>query len=857
VNDLVKEYRRNGWAPLPYARGAKAPRFEGWQDFVADDSTRFDGNVGLLLGEKSRGLVDVDLDCAEALKLAPDILPPTSAIFGRRSKPNSHRLYLCDEPPERTVQFQFDKGMIVELRSNGGQTMAPPSVHPSGEKVEWTNGGIGMPAKVPAGDLAGAVGDLAGLSLLIRNWPDLQGRYNAEGALIGALLRAGRPAGDVERLIKAVQKHAGAPRDHQPDKSVQRLAAMLAEGKPVPGLRRLGELFGAPIAAKVADWMRLRRAGTAYEERADGIYWMMRKEKNEAVEIIPVKLCNFTAAITEVVVRDDGSGLAERAFVLTGSPGRAEVPAADFDAMTWVTAEWGPHASVEPGVAIKPRLAHALKTLSDEAAERVVYTHTGWRQVDGRWLYLHAGGAIGADGPVSDVAVELDGELAHMALPAVADLPAAVRASLGLLDLDATIAAATWRAPLVEFLQVAFSAYLAGPTGALKSALLGVAQAHWGARWNGVRFPANWSGTVNSIEKLAFLAKDLLLVIDDFAPSGSRRAVTELHEKAERLLRGAGNLAGRSRMHADTSLRPTYWPRGLLASSGEDVPAGHSLRARMAIEQVGANTIDPARLRTLQDAARAGLLAEAMAGYVQFLAGMPDLGEVVERQQAKLRGLIAGEHRRTPDTVASLALGVDMFLAFAVAAGAIDEADREVRWEAAWRGFCAAATAQGDEQREEDPVRVFVEAIPEVLAAGMAHVAGRDGEVPQDGDPAALGWRKRSSPLYEQKDRETTDVGLTHQPVGNRIGWIEGEQLWLAPAASLSAVAQLIRAQGKVIPIGAVTLGKRLRDAGWLTRLGSSGSPTATVKLSGATQRVWVMARRRVLDKTTDEPIPF
>ena len=29
--------------------------------------------------------------------------------------------------------------MLVELRSTGGQTVIPPSVHPSGEEVQWTD----------------------------------------------------------------------------------------------------------------------------------------------------------------------------------------------------------------------------------------------------------------------------------------------------------------------------------------------------------------------------------------------------------------------------------------------------------------------------------------------------------------------------------------------------------------------------------------------------------------------------------------------------------------------------------------------------------------------------------------------
>ena len=403
------------------------PGYEGWQNFVASDDTRFPGNIGMLNGSKSNDTVDLDLDCPEAMVLAPDILPPTDAIFGRTSKPQSHLIYQCDPVPE-TKQYQFKKeGMIVELRSDGTQTMMPPSVHPSGEVVTWANGGIGVPAKVDGEELARCVGDLAGLSLLLRNWPEPNGRYNVEGALIGALLRAGRSVDEVEPLIAILQKHGGAARQHKPEKSVPRLADMLSKGRPVPGLRRLGELLGDEIAGKVAEWMRLQRrdAHSSYEKRDDGIYRMVT---NKDGVIIPVRLCNFTAAISEVVTRDDGSGIADRRFTITGSPGRCEVPAKDFDQMAWVTTEWGPWASVAPGQAA--HAAAAIKYFSEEAEERVVYTHTGWRLVDGSWVYLHGGGAIGANGPVDGIAIELEGNLAHIKLPPVRDLRAAVRVAI-------------------------------------------------------------------------------------------------------------------------------------------------------------------------------------------------------------------------------------------------------------------------------------------------------------------------------------------------------------------------------------------------------------------------------------------
>ena len=91
-------------------------------------------HIFLSAGEPSGDLVDVDLDCPEALELAPFFLPGTGCSFGREGKPRSHLLFTSAIPS--TVQHsdpEADKDMLVELRSTGGQTVFPGSVHATGE----------------------------------------------------------------------------------------------------------------------------------------------------------------------------------------------------------------------------------------------------------------------------------------------------------------------------------------------------------------------------------------------------------------------------------------------------------------------------------------------------------------------------------------------------------------------------------------------------------------------------------------------------------------------------------------------------------------------------------------------------
>jgi hypothetical protein len=107
--------------------------------------------------------------------------------------------------------------------------------------------------------------------------------------------------------------------------------------------------------------------------------------------------------------------------------------------------------------------------------------------------------------------------------------------NLGPDTITTPVLGAVYRAPLGEPSPIDFALHLAGPTGAFKTELAALAQAHFGAAFSGRRLPASWADTANMLEKKAFLAKDAVLVVDDFAPTGTTADVQRLHREADRL----------------------------------------------------------------------------------------------------------------------------------------------------------------------------------------------------------------------------------------------------------------------------------------------------------------------------------
>jgi len=553
---------------------------------------------------------------------------------------------------------------------------------------------------------------------------------------------------------------------------------------------------------------------------------------------VPVPLSNFTARIVEDVVEDDGAASAHF-FCMEARRGkrtvRFRVAAGGFGMMNWPAEHLGAGAFLFPGQGTKDHARAAIQMLSGDPPMQRVYSHTGWREVeDGRWAFLHGSGAVGASDTVQ---VSLSPALSRFALPPAPDgneLIHAVRVCLRLWSLlpDAVgvpLWCGVWRSVLGT---CDFALHIAGPSGAFKSEVAALAQQHFGSGLDARHLPGAWSSTDNALEGLAFTLKDAMCVIDDFAPIGTAQDVARLHAKADRVLRGQGNGAGRGRMNADGSLRVVRFPRGLIISTGEDVPAGLSLRARLLVLEIAPGMVDADKLTACQQDAATGLYAQCLSGFLAWLA--PQLADVqtgLRARTAELRGRASGsgQHRRTPDIVAHLAAGLDTWLHFAEQVGAITDKEREGLWRRGWQALGQAAGAQAAHQGVSEPTRRYLELLGAALASGRAHVAGPDGNAPDDAQ--AWGWRFVTVGMG---DNERTEW----RPQGERIGWQDVDGLFLEPDAAHAVAKRLGENGGDGLALNVKTLHKRLHERGLLLSTEAGRGNTVRRTLEGRRREV-------------------
>ena len=267
-------YHARGWVPIQFERHRKFPFDNEWQKTRHDDvdpRTFNGGNVGIITGEPSGGLMDVDIDCSEALLLADEFLPPTGMEHGRQSKPRSHRWYLAAGAVPRTMQLKdADAGTIVELRAGAGshQTMVPPSWHHDAkEDVRWETPKL-EPATLAGADLRTAVRHLAAASLLLRAYPrGSGGRHNLVFAIAGTLLRGGWNEDDTRDFIGKIARAAGDEEVRDREAAVANSAGRIASDGPAKGLPALAEIVGEKHAAKIVDWLDLRRGKRERKEK--------------------------------------------------------------------------------------------------------------------------------------------------------------------------------------------------------------------------------------------------------------------------------------------------------------------------------------------------------------------------------------------------------------------------------------------------------------------------------------------------------------------------------------------------------------------------------------------------------------
>lgn len=588
-------------------------------------------------------------------------------------------------------------------------------------------------------------------------------------------------------------------------------------------LEALTELQGEPPA----DWMAPSKdshstvglsadeAPKTYVVTDAGTFRITRSHGGEPVQ---QQLANFVATIQEEILRDDGQEQT-RSLMMTGTLSGQPLPPITlgleaFARMEWPARYWGTRTLVHPGQGAKDHLKYAIQLLSHQGAQPVVtrtlFTHTGWRRLDGAWCYLSAGAVIGAQGAVSDLEVDLGelGALYRLPAPSTTDgerreaaVASAASAQVAPPEVAVPLIAAVYLAPLTQALGVDFALWLEGPSRSMKSTLAALMAGHFGAGAERTQLAASWLDTPNAIGLKLFLLADTLAVIDDYAPQPSASEQARLDKTVATLIRGIGNRAGRGRLTADIRLQSERKPRGLALCTAEQWPTGESLQARLFGVSLRPGELDLARLSEAQGLARQGVLARAMADYLQTLAtDLSARGAALktEWQAWRTTALQAGLSGRTPDQAAHLLVGYSQALEHWRVCGVLTPAQAQMELRHAESLILDLAKAHEGRLAQAQPADTFMAILGDALHSGTVHVRSLVDDRPSS-RAEAFGWK--------------SDV-----PGGPHIGWVDTANavLYLLPTPTLEAVYSASRHIDTPLNLRPTALKRQLLDRGFL-----------------------------------------
>ena len=467
-----------------------------------------------------------------------------------------------------------------------------------------------------------------------------------------------------------------------------------------------------------------------------------------------------------------------------------------------------------------------IRSRCERIEQRSIYSHTGMRKVDGQWVYLHGGGALGG---ADNITTELPPNLSNYRFEKRDDVSEveAVEAVLKLFDvappdISYPMLGFTYLTPLTHFLESegitpSTLLYLRGMTGSFKTSLALVYLAHF-REYTGPSSaaPTNFHSTANAIEKMAFTLKDSLLLVDDLHPASPREKAS-MEAVMQRMARAGGDHISRGRLKSNLEEATSYTPRGLIMISGEDLPTGieESGIARLVVLNFENGLISGDALAKSQS--EADLLNVAMQNYIRYLISKANELEFRNRF-THFRKKAAGSkaHLRQASNVAWIMIGLESFTEYAISVGAMTDEEAEAFCQKGFETMMQISEIQTQESMTEKPAVRFLTALDELLSSRQRTLINLEEKFPDY-------WSDRC------------------------LGYDDRDFIYLLPGASLTAVSEVLRKNNQIMGVGKQRLFGDLASQGYI--LSEGGRNTVNRRLGSSQPQRYLIIKKAEMEK--------
>ncbi len=490
--------------------------------------------------------------------------------------------------------------------------------------------------------------------------------------------------------------------------------------------------------------------GTQYKVKDCSLYRI--KKTNDTEELLFI--CNFIIIPESEIVKDNGLDV-ERFFRLKPIHEYKKlesvlISADKFTSMNFIIPSWGLSLRTSTATNTSSFIRDSIQAQKN-IRKCYIYGHTGWRKVNNKWFFLYQNGAIGLID--HNISVELEGRLSRYRLSDTGDYIEAAKVAyktldVALLEITIPLLSIVHLSILNEFLRVegiepSFVLFLLGVTGSMKSTLAALFLNFFGD-FDNKSLPGSFKDTSNSLEKQGFLLKDVLFCVDDFHPVGSINEVNKIQSTMQSITRGYGDRTGRSRMNSDTTIKPSYIPKGNLIITAEDIPynIGQSGLARHFTIELQRNDINLELLTELQSNTK--YLRIFMRGYIEWLIPQLDsLPKYLKKQFLALRTEARNsddQHNRLPETIAHLQIGCIMLFNYFKHLGILDQIKLDEWLAKSWNILLKLAENQSSRINEDKPIVKFKTALNELLETNICYVIATNASSLNPGSPGCIGY---------------------------------------------------------------------------------------------------------------------
>ncbi|GAA2100600.1 hypothetical protein GCM10009801_73240 [Streptomyces albiaxialis] len=548
----------------------------------------------------------------------------------------------------------------------------------------------------------------------------------------------------------------------------------------------------------------------------------------------------------------------------------------DFDEGTWLHNLPWPDTYWRPGRTGAAQICAAIRSQSADAERALVYAATGWRRLDdGRWMYVHAGGGITADGHRA-LHCHFPGRLSLLALPEPTQDPARIReAALVSLTLPrhlpehaaVVLLGLTYRAALGR---CPSSVLAYGLPGSGKTSTCTLPVRHFAPalhRSEAMLSISDSGSTVGGGTEMQYRTKDSLLLADDSAPDRSTKdAAVRTSRMARTQYGGEGRVRLARTRNGDLDLDEQRGPRGSLIQTAEVLPSAQSGQERMLTLQFSASALDVETLARLSSPETAQQCALLMSSYIRWLAA--DY-ERRHREVTRLADVYAARLRdycgpRPAEHLGQFAAGWAMMFSFLRDVGALTQAETEGWGALAWNALLDAADHERDLLKDQVMHRKLLRYLSAALSGGHAHLTGPDGKCPSDQETALrYGWTITDNSAEANTPPNTPPPAPVLRAGGVPIGVVTlvdredspgtlEERLWLDHQQATRVALRMASELDEPFNVQAHTLTEALRQAGVITVEWETTKNGRWVKprrsMPGGRRRVWDMPVHALTD---------